>query len=149
LSLFLFIYAANLLIIIPSYQKDTLYYQIHSAISTLIVLLCFFWASCKDPGKLKPSTEFTFLQLLRDINPADLCPECKVIRSARSRHCAICNHCVERFDHHCPWVNNCVGIKNHNAFFCFLGSIWLKIVFHLVLDIMALVKLISDKGETC
>lgn len=86
-----------------------------------------------------------FLELLRDINPADLCPECEVIRSARSRHCAICNECVDRFDHHCPWINNCVGIKNHNAFLMFLLSIWLKIVFHLGVDIFSIVNVILNK----
>jgi hypothetical protein len=77
----------------------------------------------------------TFLQMLRDVNPADLCPTCKVIRSARSRHCSICNQCVERFDHHCPWVNNCVGAGNHNAFLAFLFAIWFKIVFHIGADV--------------
>lgn len=52
-----------------------------------------------------------------------LCPDCEVIRTSRSRHCSICNKCVERFDHHCPWVNNCVGIKNHHYFMMFLSSI--------------------------
>ena len=51
-----------------------------------------------------------------------LCPECEVIRTNRSRHCSICNKCVERFDHHCPWINNCVGVRNHNAFIFFLVS---------------------------
>ena len=82
------------------------------------------------------------MELLKDISPADLCPECKVIRTARSRHCAICNQCVERFDHHCPWVNNCVGINNHNGFLIFLLSIWVKIVFHSYFDTYSLVEMI-------
>lgn len=73
----------------------------------------------------------------------DLCPECQVIRTARSRHCAICNQCVERFDHHCPWINNCVGINNHNAFLMFLITIWLKISFHLYADVNSVYTLIS------
>jgi hypothetical protein len=77
----------------------------------------------------------TFLQMLRDVNPADLYSTCKVIRSARSRHCSICNQCVERFDHHYPWVNNCVGAGNHNAFLAFLFAISFKIVFHIGADV--------------
>lgn len=52
-----------------------------------------------------------------------MCPDCNVLRTPRSRHCAICNRCVERFDHHCPWLNNCVGINNHNSFMVFLISL--------------------------
>ena len=59
-----------------------------------------------------------------------MCPDCEVLRTPRSRHCAICNKCVERFDHHCPWINNCVGIHNHNAFLTFLCS--LTIIFFII-----------------
>ena len=52
-----------------------------------------------------------------------MCPDCQVLRSSRSKHCAICNRCCERFDHHCPWINNCVGINNHNSFICFIYSL--------------------------
>jgi palmitoyltransferase len=52
---------------------------------------------------------------------------------------------VERFDHHCPWINNCVGIKNHNAFLAFLISIWSKIVFHLTVDSITLFSFNSLK----
>ena len=53
-------------------------------------------------------------------DPIALCPDCLIVRTPRSRHCNTCNQCVERFDHHCPWINNCVGINNHVYFIFFL-----------------------------
>lgn len=38
----------------------------------------------------------------------DVCAECEVNKLPRSKHCDICNRCVSVYDHHCPWINNCV-----------------------------------------
>lgn len=47
---------------------------------------------------------------------ATLCKECKVPRPERTHHCSRCGVCVLRYDHHCIWINNCIGFKNHKYF---------------------------------
>lgn len=91
LTLFLAIFFLNMLIVLPTLNFYNMDVQFISLISTVAVLMSFLYVSCKDPGVVRPEPGQSFLQLLRDVNPADLCPECKIIRTARSRHCPICN----------------------------------------------------------
>lgn len=48
------------------------------------------------------------------------CMKCRMHRPERTHHCSICDKCVVRMDHHCPWIANCVGIGNTRYFIQFL-----------------------------
>ncbi|KAE9421450.1 hypothetical protein Angca_002225, partial [Angiostrongylus cantonensis] len=50
------------------------------------------------------------------------CEPCRGYKVPRAHHCSQCGRCSMKMDHHCPWINNCVGHRNHAFFVRFLGS---------------------------
>lgn len=60
------------------------------------------------------------------------CEFCESYCGMSSKHCRNCNRCVDNFDHHCMWFNNCVGQRNYRLF---LASIFSTFAYTLVVVI--------------
>ncbi|XP_023223024.1 palmitoyltransferase ZDHHC6-like [Centruroides sculpturatus] len=55
-----------------------------------------------------------------DVQYLQYCSLCDGYKAPRVHHCRKCKRCVMKMDHHCPWINNCCGHRNHANFTWFL-----------------------------
>ncbi len=124
---------------------DFMIYSVHVAFALSNILFMMAWL--RDPGYLRKDKSIDFFQIIERFDPNHLCPECEVIRTERSRHCNICNRCVERFDHHCPWINNCVGTRNHGCFYLYIITTILYILLVVVVTITVLWVAIEKESK--
>ena len=110
----------------------------------LLYLVSFYRAARISPGTVPDTSDW---QLLKTRNPNDspiayllqerkqttgevrCCVRCARLKPDRSHHCRLCNTCVLKMDHHCPWIANCVGYANYKYFFLMVTygmlSLWL------------------------
>lgn len=107
---------------IPGYYLS----EVHRYTSFLVVVvgvLLFLLTSFSDPGTINSENVSQYLSAYPYDNIIYFekeCSTCKIPKPARSKHCSICDRCVARFDHHCGWMNNCIGEKNTRYFMAFL-----------------------------
>ena len=58
---------------------------------------------------------------------------CSGFKVPRSHHCRKCGRCVKKMDHHCPWINNCVGEWNQKYFLQFLFYVGVLAAYSILL----------------
>lgn len=77
-----------------------------------------------------------------------ICHRCDGFKPARAHHCSVCGRCILRMDHHCPWVNNCVGLNNQKHFVLFVAYVAILSWYSMALFLFRLYAC-SDEGSSC
>eukprot|EP01095_Lingulamoeba_sp_RSL-Kostka_P001685 TRINITY_DN1245_c3_g1_i1.p1 TRINITY_DN1245_c3_g1~~TRINITY_DN1245_c3_g1_i1.p1 ORF type:complete len:326 (-),score=35.90 TRINITY_DN1245_c3_g1_i1:30-1007(-) len=133
--------------------------QFEFGIITLVIsfcwsLLCIIFiliTGNMDPGivprqtDIKEENPFNTLPRFREhtINNKKIqvkwCNTCHIFRPPRSNHCRLCDNCVEIWDHHCPWVGNCIGKRNYKFYLYF---IWSTMLFAIYITLNSIVHIV-------
>lgn len=100
-----------------------------------IVCLTYIALIFSNPGLLKTFSyeNKSLLRLAEEkANLIDFCETCLIKKTTRSKHCIICDRCTEGFDHHCYWINNCIGNGNIYIFLFFILMLNINLLYNFI-----------------
>lgn len=117
------------------YSEETLIPCIVLYIVKILLLLLMFLLYFIDPTAKKVEEE----------SGNTVCGICGWTVNLKAKHCGQCNRCTEGFDHHCKWLNNCIGEKNYKLFVVLVVLLNLDKVFLLFFVINSLVRSYSNE----
>lgn len=121
----------------------------YTGLGVFLTCITVWWRACSaDPGTVTRLNVDKLCKIFEwdDITfCARICETCHVIKPARSKHCSLCGICVARFDHHCIWVNNCIGWGNHKWFLSFLFMHQVLCIYGVYLGLMIVWGHIEEK----
>ena len=76
------------------------------------------------------------------------CKNCRVNVQLDSKHCWDCNKCVSNYDHHCPWLNTCIGTRNYLYFYISIWSLLVMLAVSSTADILVIVNHAAAAGDS-
>ena len=117
-------------------SNDT--YKIIFIIINMLFFFSFIFISTSDPGSIKKNIGIDWISLvMKNYNINRICPYCKVNKIFLSKHCFICNHCVQEQYHHCNMIGNCIGKENMKLYIFFLICCFIYFLFEYIIALKA------------
>ena len=116
-------------------ENDPIAFALLSVFHIFFFLL--LWSFCQsmltDPGQVP--TFWGFHLGDAESKRRRYCLMCNIFKPERCHHCSSCGRCVLNMDHHCPWINNCIGFWNRKFFILLL--VYVLIVTYFIMFTMA------------
>lgn len=56
---------------------------------------------------------------------------------------------MDAFDHHCKWLNNCIGARNYLEFFSLIITVEVLVVMHFAVNMHSVVGGFSNRPNWC
>ena len=74
------------------------------------------------------------------------CEHCRIVKPERVHHCRVCHVCILRYDHHCPWVANCIGLLNVRYFLQLLSYGALSAAYSALLNLCFVIRVMEARS---
>ncbi|CAK0838910.1 unnamed protein product [Prorocentrum cordatum] len=122
---------------------------------TALLVACYVRSVLVHPGEIPDNDSqweygqdgrsgFDFSQVTQEVKKTGErrhCKWCGKYKPDRCHHCRVCKTCILKMDHHCPWIYNCVGMKNYKHFFLLL--------LYTVLDTQLILWTMAESVKRC
>ena len=137
------------------YEKINLISFLVYFILNLIYGIIYIYLICSNPGYINKNDKITDIESLLFQQKNDFkmyCFKCQVFKTDTLKHCSICNLCCKEFDHHCFWLNNCIGKNNYISFICLLYMCFIDILFMNLISIYSILiryKIFLEQNSNC
>ncbi|KAL4819028.1 Palmitoyltransferase akr1 [Aspergillus spinulosporus] len=136
-SLF-WVFVRYVLHVLPATYSTNPFLNLGFVIFFSLTTYFYFYSMVADPGyvpKLGSRNEQRAVigQLFEEwkFDEENFCVYCMIRRPLRSKHCKRCSRCVAKHDHHCPWIDNCVGVNNLRQFVLYILCLEVGIILFL------------------
>jgi palmitoyltransferase ZDHHC1/11 len=143
---------------IPEYPE-----MLKPVLSIIFLLLVFVYITIgyiviksdpTDPAvyqyKISKDKQYFVIRVLLQLEEKNerFCSLCCCPVDSTSKHCIKCGRCTLGFDHHCKWVNNCIGVGNYKKFIFLIVVAEIFHVFLIATLTLTLILLFSGEKST-